>query len=192
MATRTRATVDDVLRLASEGERYELVDGELVEMAPTNFEHGDIEWHIAWIVGTHVKEHSLGKVVVGEVLFQLDPEGRLALAADVAFVRRERLPSTEQATHAFGGAPDLAVEIISPGDSAEKVLRTIEEWLEHGTEVVLVVYPDSWRVGLWRQSAGIILHGDQEVDLDPVLPGFRCRADDLFPPSLDEAERQTH
>ncbi len=52
MATRTRATVEDVLRLAGAGERYELVDGELIPMAPTGFEHGDLEWHIAWVIGT--------------------------------------------------------------------------------------------------------------------------------------------
>lgn len=191
MATRTRATVEDVLRLAGAGERYELVDGELIPMAPTGFEHGDLEWHIAWVIGTYVRERRLGKVVVGEVLFQLDDAGRLARTADVAFVRRERLPSPEQASHAFRGAPDLAVEIVSPGDTAEAVMRKIEHWLEHGTRVVLVVYPDSRRIGRWGRDSGVIVHGDQEVDLEPALPGFHCRADALFPPALtDEGGRE--
>lgn len=187
MVTRNRATVEDVLRLASAGERYELVDGELVEMAPTGFGHGDLEWHIAWVLGSHVREHQLGKIVVGEVLFQLDTEGRVARAADVAFVRREHLPSRELDHRPFRGAPDLAVEIVSPGDSAEDVQRKVDDWLEHGTLAVLVAYPRERRVALWKRSGGVILQGDDEVDLDPVLSGFRCRVSDLFP-AADNAE----
>lgn len=78
MATRTHPTVDDVLRLASEGERYELVDGELAAMSPAGLEHGDLELHIGSVLRSHAKEHRLGKVVVGEVLFQIDRDGKVA------------------------------------------------------------------------------------------------------------------
>ena len=118
-ATETRATIDDVLRLASHGKRYELVDGKLVSMAPNGFEHGGIEVHISWLLNNYVREHRLGRIVSGEVLFQLDSEGLLARAADVAFVRRERLPARDAEHRPFVGAPDLAIEIISPGDAAE-------------------------------------------------------------------------
>lgn len=180
MATRARATVDDVLRLARAGQRYELVDGELLAMAPTGFGHGDLEAHIAWVLRAHVVERRLGRIVVGEVLFQLDPEGRIARAADVAFVRQERLPPPELEHRPFFGAPDLAVEIVSPGDSSEDVERKVADWLEHGTLAVLVVYPITRRVALRQRNSGVFLQGDDEVDLDFVLAGFRCKVKDLF------------
>ena len=182
MATRARATVDDVLRLASHGQRYELVDGELVAMAPTGFGHGDLEAHVAWVLRAHVVERRLGKIVVGEVLFQLDLEGRLARAADVAFVRQDRLPPRESEHRPFIGAPDLAVEIVSPGDSAEDVERKVADWLEHGTLAVLVVYPTTRRIALRRPDHSVVLQGADEVDLGFVVAGFRCTVRDLFPP----------
>ncbi|HVC32847.1 MAG TPA: Uma2 family endonuclease [Chloroflexota bacterium] len=184
MATRARATVDDVLRLAGEGERYELVDGELIEMSPTGFGHGYLEWHIASVLGSHVQKYDLGKVVVGEVLFQLDRGGRLARAADVAFVRKERLPTEQAEEKPFLGPPDLAVEIVSPSDSAEAIQRKVDDWLEHGTVIVLVAYPAQRRLALHRRGGATLLEGDDDVDLDPALPGFRCKARDLFPASL--------
>jgi Uma2 family endonuclease len=109
MATRTTATVDDVLRLGAKGERYELIDGELVQMTPTNLEHAEVEGHVGSILIAHVGPRRLGKVFVGEPLFQLDRPDRLARAPDVAFIRRERLRTQSSLAGAFVGAPDLAV-----------------------------------------------------------------------------------
>lgn len=185
MATRTRATVDDVLRLASAGERYELIDGELVPMSPTGVEHGDIEIYAGWVFSNHVLPRKLGKIVGGEVLFRLDSEGTLARAPDIAFISRERLRGIDL-TGPFQGAPDLAVEIVSPGVSAKDLQRKTETWLAHGTLAVLLIYPDSRSGVLWRASGAVRLSGDDVLDLDPALPGFRCQIRDLFPPPLDE------
>jgi len=96
------ATVDDVLRLADAGCRFELVGGELVEMSPTGFGHGDVELRVGRRLGDFVDRHRLGKVVVGEVLFQLDANGRLARAAGVAFVRRDRSPRSRRVESGSG------------------------------------------------------------------------------------------
>lgn len=181
MATRAISTVDDLLRRSDAGQRYELVDGELVEMAPTNFEHGATEAHLGIRLGAFVDANGLGEVVVGEVLFQLDPGGRLARAADVAFVRRERLPGERSPGGVFQGAPDLVVEIISPGNSATEIQRKIDEWLEHGAQVVLAVYPERRTIVRWQQGQAVILREGDSLDLEPVLPGFRCAVAELFP-----------
>jgi len=181
MATQTAATVEDVLRLADQGERYELIDGELVEMAPTSFGHGDVELRIGRVFGDHVDRYQLGTVVVGEVLFLLDRAAGLARAADVASVRRERLPLGRMVTGAFVGAPDVVVEIISPGNTANEIQQKIDQWLTHGTLAVLAVYPEQRSVVLWRENGAVILRGDDELNLDPAMPGFRCKVSDLFP-----------
>src|SRR5438105_1009421 len=127
MATRTRATVDDVLRLGARGERYELVDGELVPMSPTNVTHADTELEVSFVLSSYVRPRRLGKVLVGEPLFLLDGPDRLARAPDVAFVRLDRLRQQPDLTGAFHGAPDLAVEIVSPGHSADEIERKVQE-----------------------------------------------------------------
>ncbi|MGH2460658.1 MAG: Uma2 family endonuclease [Chloroflexota bacterium] len=180
MATETIATVGDVLRLASAGQRFELIDGELVEISPTGFGHGRREARIARLFSDYADERELGAVVAGEVLFRLDAAGRLARAADVAFIRRDRVPTEDDEDGVFDGAPDLAVEIVSPGDRASDVERKIDDWLTHGTRLVLIVYPRGRRVVLARAEGSLTLRADDLLDLDPALPGFRCKLSDLF------------
>jgi Uma2 family endonuclease len=181
MAIRSTATVDDVLRLGARGERFELIDGDLVQMSPTGFEHGDIETHVAWVFYSFVLPRRLGKVCSGEVLFRLDPESRLARAPDVAFVRQERLRG-QDLTGAFTGAPDIAIEIVSPSDSAKDIQRKVEDWLAHGTLVVLVMYPETRSLVIWRPGRALSRRHEDVVDLDDVLPGFHRTIPELFPP----------
>jgi len=181
MAIRSTATVDDVLRLGARGERYELIDGDLVPMSPTGFEHGDIETHVAWVFYSFVLPRRLGKVCSGEVLFRLDSESRLARAPDVAFVRRERLRGQDLAG-AFVGSPDIAIEIVSPSDTAKDIQRKVEHWLTYGAVVVLVLYPETLNLVLWRPGRAVSLRNDDIVDLDDILPGFHCTVRELFPP----------
>jgi len=186
MATRTRATVDDVLRLGATGERYELIDGELVPMSPTNLEHADTEFQAGLVLNNHVRPRRLGKIFVGEPLFILVEPDRLARAPDLAFVRLDRLRQQPDLTGAFHGAPDLAVEIVSPSNSADSVEQKVQEWLARGTLAVLVMYPSGRSVVLWRENGAVRLRGDDELDLDPAVPGFTGKVSDLFPPSLDD------
>ena len=188
MVTGIRATVDDVLRLGAEGENYELIDGELVPMSPTNLEHAEIELQIGLLLRSFVLPRRTGKVFVGDPLFQLGIEGRLARAPDVAFISRERLLTQPDLRGAFGGAPELAVEIVSPGNTAEAVFRKVHEWLAYGTQIVLVVYPVQRGVAVWRENGAVSLRDDAELNLDPALPGFICTVNDLFPLPLDEPD----
>jgi Uma2 family endonuclease len=183
MATRTAATVEDVLRLGAHGERYELIDGELVPMSPTGFQHGDVEAFVAYVLNSYVIPRDLGKVAAGEALFRLDPRRGLARAPDVAFVRQERI-TDENLAGAFDGAPDLAVEIVSPSDTAKDVQRKVEDWLGHGTIVVLLMYPETRSMVIWRVAQAVSAREGDEVDLADAVPGFRCPVTDLFPRRL--------
>jgi Uma2 family endonuclease len=185
MVTQARATVDDVLRLTAAGERCELIDGEPAPMSPNGLQHGEIEAYAGWVFYNHVLPRRLGKVLAGEALFQLDLAGTLARAPDIAFVRRERLQGIDL-PGPFSGAPDLAVETVSPGDSTKDLEKKVETRLSDGTLAVLVMYPDTRSVVLWRANGAIRLSGDDELDLDPALPDFRCPIRDLFPPPFDE------
>jgi Uma2 family endonuclease len=174
---RVSATVDDVLRLAEEGQNYELVDGELVETTPTSYVHGQIEYRVGRRLGEHVEARQLGEVVVGDVLFQLDRAGRLGRAADVAFIRRERASPRRTRRGAYKVAPDLAVEVVSPANSADDIDEKVQEWLAHGTTAVLVMYPSGRYVVLWRTDGAIRLHPEEILSRSdcPRFPMRGCR-----------------
>ena len=157
-------------------------------MAPTGFGHGRVELHVGMILSAFAREHRLGEVVVGEVLFQLDTAAHVARAADVAFLRHDRVPTDPLEAGAYHGAPDLAVEFVSPSESAENIQHKIVDWLEFGTSLVLMIYPTTRQVALWNRNGGAIFRGDAEISLDPVLTGFRCRASDLFPPARENQD----
>lgn len=186
--TRSRAgtpgTIEDVLELAAHDESYELIDGVLVEMVPPGFEHGGVEGQAYWVVRSHVEPRRLGFVVVGDVLFRLDPQARYGRAADVAFVRRDRIPRGERIRGAFPGAPDFAIEVISPGNAAAEVQEKVDQYLRFGTSAVLLLYPDTRRAVLWRSNGAQAFGPDDEVDLGFVVPELRVRVGDLFPPEL--------
>ena len=185
MVTRTHSTVDDVLRLGERGIRVELIDGELVPMSPTGSEHAQVEAYVSWVFNNHVIPRNLGTVMVGEPLFRLDPPERLARAPDVAFIRRDRLSGIDW-KGPFVGAPDLAVEIVSPGDTAGEVQIKVETWLANGTLAVLLMYPDSRSVVLWRARGAERLTGDDILNLGSAMPGFRAAIRDLFPLSIED------
>lgn len=181
----TPATIEDVLRLAAEGDSYELVDGVLVDLTPPGFDHGSIEHYASWVLGNHVIPRRLGRVVTGDTLFRLDPAGRHGRAADIAFVRRDRLPPGGSEPGAFPGAPDFAIEVISPTDRAADVQEKVDQYLAHGTEAVLLMYPTG-RVVLWRAGGAVELGAGDQLDLDFVVPGFAVRVGELFPSELGE------
>src|SRR5207237_2735173 len=115
-----------------------LVRGELRKMSPTGADHADVEAIIVWSLLSHVKKHALGKVYAGEGGFRIARNPDTVLAPDAAFVRTERVVKTPKF---FEGPPDVAVEVVSPGDSYTEVEEKAAEWLRGGAQAVIVVDP---------------------------------------------------
>src|SRR5436853_496992 len=117
MAVETKLmTAEELWRMPDDGMRHELVKGELITMSPAGARHGDI----ALVIGAHLRAHvaanNLGKAYAAETGFQLTT--KTVRAPDVAFVSNERVINTPKY---FPGAPDLAVEVLSPDDTASEV-----------------------------------------------------------------------
>jgi Uma2 family endonuclease len=103
------------------------------------------------------------------------------LAPDVSFVRGERIPESGLPTAFWPGAPDLAVEVISPRDTAKEVAGKVEDWLAAGSRAVWVVNPKRRTVMAHRPQAEVITLGDDdEFEGQDVVPGFRCRVSEIF------------
>src|SRR5688572_21746086 len=107
-------TADELFDLPDDGMRHELVRGELRTMPPTGSEHGDEESVFDGSIGPYVRARKLGRVFVGETGFVLETDPDTVRAPDIAFVTRERLAESGVPRGYYRGAPDLAVEVISP------------------------------------------------------------------------------
>ncbi|HEV8061926.1 MAG TPA: Uma2 family endonuclease [Gemmataceae bacterium] len=133
MSTRTETvTADGLLQMPNDGLRRELIAGELREMTPSGFEHGCVTMNFSVPLGSFVKENDLGVVSAAETGFLLATNPDTVRAPDVAFVARERLEPVRKLAGFFPGAPDLAVEVISPGDTYSEVEDKVQAWLHAG------------------------------------------------------------
>jgi Uma2 family endonuclease len=176
----TRLTADDLLKLPrGKGKRYELVNGELREMAPAGYRHGKDASRIDSLIRNYVAPRRLGDVLGAETGFLLRPDH--VRAPDCAFVAAGRLPAGPDPVGYAQLAPDFVVEIISPGDTASDVQEKIVDWLQSGTFVVWAVYSSLREVVIWRGlGQAERKSGEDELDAEPAIPGFRCKVSELF------------
>jgi Uma2 family endonuclease len=160
---------------------YELDRGRLVVMEPPGFDHGATAARITLLLATFVEAHHLGQVVTGDTGFVLFRAPDTVRGPDVAFVGAERLPSEEDAQLFFEGAPDLAVEVLSPSNRPGQLETKIKNYLAAGTRLVWVVDPRRRTVVVHAPDAipGTLTDAD-EIDGADVLPGFRAPVRALF------------
>jgi Uma2 family endonuclease len=174
-------TADDLLRLPRDGCRYELVRGELRTLPPFGWGHGDETSVFDGSLGPYVRMHRLGRVLAGAPGFRLTTDPDTVRAPDVAFIRHERLPAGISRRGYFPGAPDLAVEVISPNDLYTEVDEKVAAWLEHGTQIVFVVNPRRRTVAVHRPGQPVRILGIEDtLDGEEVVPGWRFPIRDLF------------
>jgi Uma2 family endonuclease len=176
----TTMTAEDLWRMPDDGMRHELVRGELRTMPPPGHEHGWLSSRIDRRLGTHVDEHGLGDVAV-ELGCRLPTEPETVRAPDVAFIVRARVEAIGRSRRYFEGAPDLAVEVVSPGDTSTEVHETALDWLAAGTRLVLVVHPRPRTVTAYRSATDIVILGDGDtLDAGDVVDGWSVAVADLL------------
>jgi Uma2 family endonuclease len=152
----------------------------MVMMSPAGFEHGRIAMAIGTALTNYVKLRGLGVVTGAETGYQIGHDPDTVRAADVGFIRAERVPP-ELTLGFFDGAPDLAVEVLSPGDRAGEVLAKIQEWLIAGCRAVWLVDPVRRTVSVYdRQDRVVTASVAQEVRGGDVLPGFALPVAEIF------------
>lgn len=171
-------TAQQLLAMPDDGWRYELVDGELRRMSPAGREHGRVAMNLGSRLALYVRERSLGMVFAAETGFLLRRNPDTVRAPDVAYVSAERQSPGEGF---FPGAPDLAVEVVSPSDSFVEVEEKVVEWLDTGTQAVLVINPRKRAVSVYRGTDNIRRLGEADtLDLSFVVAGFSITVRELF------------
>ena len=181
MSTITSVTADQLLQMPDDGFRYELVGGELRKMPPAGWEHGAIGGKLFTWLGTHVEERALGRVFLAETGFLLARDPDTVRAPDIAFVHKDHLPAQRPGEAFWPGAPDLVVEVVSPGDTVYEVDEKVKEWLDAGAMAVWIVDPKAESVTIHRAGSEVrVLTENDELDGQDVLPDFRRRVGDIF------------
>jgi Uma2 family endonuclease len=182
MSTTAHFTADELLNLPTGmGKRYELVEGELRIMSPSGWRHGEIVDNLHALLSAFIRDHELGRGFGAETGFLLSRNPDTVRAPDFAFIAKENLPERKPSEAYWPGVPDLAVEVVSPGDRKSEVEGKVAAWLDAGCPAVWVVDPKTESITAHFGStesrtaiAGEMFHGD------PILTGFSCAVAELF------------
>ncbi|HEV7301227.1 MAG TPA: Uma2 family endonuclease [Tepidisphaeraceae bacterium] len=160
--------------------RCELIRGEIVMMAPSGFDHGATIINLSFLLAAHVKKHKLGVVVGAETGFIVARDPDTVRGADIAFVRADRLLGPRPKSF-WIGAPDLAVEVLSPDDRPGEVARKVDDYLAAGALLVWVVSPKRKSITVHQPMAEPrTLRSTDTLDGGIVLSGFRCKVAQAF------------
>ena len=170
-------TVEEFMNLDDDDRyRHELIKGELLTMPSPKPLHGRVVTNLVFLLSQHVRAKQLG-VVYTESGYHIERDPDTVLGPDVSFVARDRVESEDGY---YSRPPDLAIEVLSPGDRKSYVERKLAIWLETGTRSV-------WLVDPRRRTVEVIssldnrrmLHEEDEL-VDDILPGFRVKVSEIF------------
>ncbi len=181
--TKTALTGADLLDLPTGmGQRYELIEGELITMTPAGCPHGVVVATVTILVGCYVKQQRLGRTCGAETGFHTRGDDKTVRAPDMAFVSYQKLPAGPLPEGFLRIAPDLVVEVVSPGDRAGEIEQKTQEWLDFGVPLVWIVYPESQHVHVYagRYDQPRILKAEDKIDGGSVLPGFEAPVGTFF------------
>ncbi len=182
MITHTRlVTAAELERMPQRDERVELRKGEIVRMSPAGHEHGVVALAIGSALREFVRRHKLGKAYGAETGFTLSRDPDNVRAPDAAFVSAERAARQTRREGFFDGAPDLAVEVISPTDTVEEIEQKVLEYLDAGTKLVWVANPRAQTITAYRALDQVrVLTRQDTLDGADVLPGFAVAVTEIF------------
>jgi Uma2 family endonuclease len=173
-ASPTLMTADELLYVRVPDKKIELVRGRLIVRELPGFRHGRVTADLGVLLGTHLRAAGNRQVLVDEAGFKLASDPDTVRGPDLAVVSRERIPDPEPAGFLVL-APDLAIEVLSPGDRPGEVLAKVAEWLEAGTRLVWVIDPERRVARIYRADGSeSVLTADRSLEGEDVVPGFAC------------------
>lgn len=179
-------TEEELLRMSAGDQWFEVVHGEVAPVMAAGFLHAVVMSNVFSLLDHFAREHRLGHVFGDGLHYILDADAesiRGSRIPDVSFIRRGRIPKNFDYRRPFPGAPDLAVEVISPDESGQGVLEKVNDYLQAGTEEVWAVYPEAQIIHQYRRDDPRTIHvykSDDRIDAGTLFPGLELRAQALF------------
>jgi len=167
---------------------YEVVNGQVTELPPMGAFEVDIRSDLLSYLRQFAKKHKLGRAVA-ELLFLLDRAKNLQRRPDIAVVTYKRWAREQKVpkTNAWDVVPELAVEVVSPSNTANEIMAKIREYFEAGVRCVWVVYPAEEQVYVYHSPVQLqVLTKKDQLDGEDILPGFRLLVASLFEEEVGE------
>jgi Uma2 family endonuclease len=174
-------TDEAFMALPDDGHRYEIVNGALIDMGNSGALHGYVCSMLMILLGGHVRLQNLGVMFDSSTAFKMKNGNKRS--PDIAFFAKERLQGmTELPSGFLEGAPDLAVEVLSPGNTVEEIDEKITEYFDNGARLVWVISPTQHYVLVYRsaQEPDRLLKSADALDGEDVVHGFTLPVADLF------------
>ena len=177
-------SLDDLLKLGNA--RLEIIDGSIVKMNAAGFIHNIVGGNIYDPLKGFVTQHNLGAVFYDGLTYLMfsDTKGlKNSFVPDISFIRLENILPMSDNAKPYPGIPDLAVEVISPGEDADDIQTKLRTYLAKGTQQVWLVYPTTKELHQYRRDENPeirIYRGSQILDLGDLFPGFELTTDQIF------------
>ncbi len=178
---KSQITLEELLSSEDAG-RYEIVDGQLVEVHVSNLSTV-VSSNLLTLLRTYCRAQGLGEVLDANAYYQcFGEDANRARKPDVSYVSRERLPPDWLEENYFRIPPDLAVEVISTNDTAPEVRKKIEEYLQAGVKMVWEIEPETRTLLIHRlDGTRQMLHDQDTLSGENVVPGFACKVAEFLP-----------
>ena len=181
MATVTQSlTLEQFQRLPDRPGRQELSAGELIEMAPPKNIHSEVLHAFLFRLYEAIRDNPLFAVRAERayILVQDPPTVRVP---DVSLIAAERLQHAEEDSY-IQGAPEVAIEIVSPSETAVGLNEKIRQFLAAGSKVVIAAYAKTRELHVYRPDASpLLLRGADRLEIPEALPGWSVAVEELFP-----------
>ncbi len=157
----------EFMALNRDGHRYEIVNGELIDMGNRSAKHGYVAVILSAALFNCVSTRKLGAMFDSSTAFKMKSGNKRS--PDVSFMAKERLQGLDDLPDGFlEGAPDLAVEILSPSNTVEEIHNKLVEYFENGARLVWVIHPKEQYVLVYRSAQS----PDRQSEVCG-LPGWR-------------------
>ncbi len=194
LATETKFVTEEELMALGSDARVEVVDGVIVDLPGCGLLHHIIAGNLFDPIDHYVRDHKTGIAFIHGLLYILKKEGDAVINArvpDISFLRKEQVSPRVWEIESFPRvAPTLAIEITSPDDNAEALLRKVRDYLGGGTAQVWVVFAEAGEVHVYRRGVAQVhtYSGSDVMDVSDLFPGLKLPLSDIFSLSeLDEA-----
>jgi Uma2 family endonuclease len=173
---------DGTLEPANGDIHYEVVDNQILELPPMSARETYLASTLLRILGTFAWTAGLGRVTA-EMLHLIIPAKNLQRRPDLSFVSFKRWPRDRRVptTSAWDVVPNLAIEVVSPTNTANGVMEKTKEYFEAGVERVWVIYPEFAEIYDYDSPTSVqIVARYQTLDGGKLLPGLQLPLADLF------------
>lgn len=181
MATTTAAplTLEEFSRLPDDGNKHELSEGRLIVMPPVKSLHTLVALAILEALQAYLREQPIGRAIP-EAGYVLSRNPLTVRQPDISVLSTDRIHATGDDDY-FEGSPEVAIEVVSPSDTAQELAIKVEQYLRFGAKQVWIVFPKPRQIHVHEPGAHrMVLEESEVLTGGDVLPGFSVKVADLF------------